>query len=315
MISRRLIRIKILQVLYAYYNTSNPSLKNAEKEFHHSINRTYYLYFYIIDLLIELQKYAERKIDAAKQKKVPTYEDLNPNTKFADNQVIKFLRSDTRLNDFLQQSKISWANHQDFIKKIFETLVHSENYISYMKSEKTEFQEDKRFIIKYLSKDIIFNEEFYNILEDISIYWNDEIDFIISLLTNNIRKINPNNGNNMILPVYKNEEDKEYAISLLRKSIIHYDEYKKLVDEATTNWDIERIAFMDVLIMIMAITEILEFQSIPVKVSFNEYIEVSKLYSTNSSSNFINGILDKIIQKLRKANRIIKTGRGLIGEV
>jgi N utilization substance protein B len=159
---------------------------------------------------------------------------------------------------------------------------------------------------------LVFHEEFYDVLEEQSIYWNDEVDFIISIVGSLIKKINPRAGYVPLPPVYKNEEDEEYTKTLFRKTIVHFDEHKKYIDMFTTNWDVDRIAFFDNLIMAQAITEMTEFPSIPVKVTFNEYLEVAKYYSTRNSSNFVNGVLDKILHTLREENKIQKTGRGLL---
>ncbi len=306
------MRIKIAQALYAYFKDPDGSMKKAESELFHSIRKSYDLFYYVLLLLINMKEYASEKIEIARDKKRPSYEDLHPNTRFIAHQVINALAENEGFQDYIKKHKISWVNYPGFIRKFYEKVVSSTYFKEYMEKMEVSQQDDKKLLVKILTKDLIFHEDFYDVLEEQSIYWNDEVDFIISIVGSLIKKINPRSGYVPLPPVYKNEEDEEYAKILFRKTIIHFDEHKKYIDMFTTNWDVDRIAFFDNLIMAQAITEMIEFPSIPVKVTFNEYLEVAKYYSTRNSSNFINGVLDKILHKLRDENKVQKSGRGLI---
>ena len=314
MISRRIIRAKILQILYAHFK-GDKSFKQSEKELFFNIEKTEELFFYMFLLIIEIADYAEKIIIINKNKNLPTEEDLNPNTRFIDNQVIKTIKENRQLNAVFEKKKLSWVNHQDIIRSLYKEMIASPYYTAYMENKEPSVKADKNFIL-HLYKDIIINNEIiWNTLEEQSIYWNDDLEFISSVIVGIIQSMKKDQ--NPDVPIYKeNPESKvadmDYAKQLFRKTAVNFSEHKKLIDKHAQNWDIERIAFIDILIMCMAITEIIDFQTIPVNVTFYEYIELAKLYSTENSSVFINGILDKVTEELRLENKIIKKGRGLI---
>jgi transcription antitermination protein NusB len=315
MISRRLLRVKVMQALYAYLKSENASINNSEKELQFSINKTYELYVSLFLLVNELARYAEKRIDIARDKKIPNPEDLNPNTKFIENLMIKKLRENQFIRTFVNNHKISWSNQPELIKALYNDLVKQDFYAGYMNSETVSFETDKKFVYDLLTEFIAGSEEFYNGIEEQSIYWNDEADYVVSMAGKTIKKFKAASvPGTPLMPVYKNEEDADFAKLLFRKVIVNQKEYEKLIEEFTKNWDFDRIAFMDILILMLAMAEIQEFESIPVKVTFNEYIEISKLYSTEKSSVFINGILDKIIQQQKENKLFVKKGRGLIGD-
>jgi transcription antitermination protein NusB len=316
MISRRILRIKILQILYAYYKNTDSGLNKAEKELFHSINKTYELYHFLLIILVDIVNYAIGRIEIAKQKNIPTHEDLYPNTKFIENKIIQQIRSNKQLNSFLNSNRLSWVNYPELIKKIFNQIKDSEQYQSYLSDNERSYKEDKEFIA-YLYTEIIANTgDLYQSLEEQSIYWNDEVEFVISIILKTIKNFKEKDGENAhLFPLFKNNDDIEFTKTLFRKTALHKEEYLELIKSFAQNWEIERIAFMDVLILQLAITEVTEFTSIPTKVTFNEYLEIAKYYSTNKSSVFINGILDKIITHLKNNDKIKKHGRGLIGEV
>lgn len=315
MISRRIIRTKVLQVLYAYYSTSEKSLSNTEKELFFCIHKTYDLYHYILSLVIEIADYAEQRIEIRRNKHQPTHEDLHPNTKFVSNLMIHQLRENRQLNAYLQQKKLSWVNYPGLIKDLYQFLLESDFYTEYMNSSNRSYSEDKKLVDRILNKIIVVYEELYEVLEEQSIYWNDDVEFVVTMISKTLKKFNEySDSDQRLLPLYKDDEDREFAKELLRKSIINHDELRELIKEHSKNWDLERIAFMDILIMQLAITEFTYFPSIPTKVTLNEYIEVSKFYSTEKSRNFINGILDKTLKDMKVKGSINKTGRGLIGE-
>lgn len=314
MISRRILRIKVLQILYSYFQKDDRSIELSEKELFYSINKTHQLYSYLILLIFDIVDYAESRIDLARQKLIPSYSDINPNTRFVDNKLIKKLRDDISINNYIKVNKISWSNYNELISNIFRAFNESDVYLAYMKKGKCSYTDDRKIIIDLITREFFNNELLHHILEEKCIYWNDDIDFVLNTMVKIFNKTDLDNSGSMP-PVFKNSEDKDFAKDLFRKAIRNYENNMALIDKFTSNWDVDRLAFMDNIIMHLALTEIVEFNSIPVKVSLNEYIEITKYYSTKKSNVFVNGILDKIIHFLKDENKINKTGRGLIGEI
>ncbi len=315
MISRRLLRIKTLQILFAFYKGDNDSLVKAEKELMHSIKKGYDLYHYLFLLLLELQSYSQKRIDMAKQKLMPSHEDLNPNHRFVDNVVLKIIEDNDSIKSYLHNNKLSWVNYPELIRKLFQKVSASEYFSKYLEAEQISFKDDRQVLINILSKELLDFDDFTQCLEEQSIYWNDDLEFMIGMVVKTLKKFEEDQPTSFpVFPMFTNEEDEDFAKRLLRKVVLKHDENIKVIDHYTKNWDVDRIASMDILIMEMALTEITEFPSVPVKVSFNEYIEISKYYSTDQSSMFINGVLDKIIAAYRSENKIQKQGRGLLGE-
>ena len=315
MISRRLLRIKVLQVLYAYYKSDKKDISLSEKELFFSINKAYELYHYLLLLFIEIADYAESRIDLARNKKVPSNEDINPNTAFIDNKFIVQLRENSKLRSYTENNKISWIQHPEFVKEIFNLVVESQDYQDYMNAENRDYNSDKKIFSKICTDIILPNESICQIMEEQSIYWNDDLDFVVSMITKTIKKFKATDGaDKSLLELFKNDEDKDFVKNLFRKAIKNRDLSLTLIEEKASNWDLDRIAFMDVVIMQLAITEMIEFSSIPTKVTLNEFLEITKYYSTEKSNSFINGVLDKIMQKLKQEKKIKKSGRGLLGE-
>jgi len=313
MISRRLIRIKISHILYAYFKSSEPSINKFEKELFFSLDKTYELYHYFLLLIVEVKKYALSRIDLAKNKRIPNFEDLNPNLNFVENKIISQIEDNVSFKSFYDEKKISWVNYPELIKELYNNMIISDWYKNYTVNQPSNYSTDKKFIIGFYQEFLENSELLYQILEEKSIYWNDEIEFVINMVIKTIKDFKFEKGTLCtLLPLFKNDDDKQFAKNLFRKTVLNSTEYLKLIEDHTKNWDIERIAFIDILIMQMAIAEVIEFPSIPIKVTLNEYIEIIKYYSTTKSSTFINGILDKVINTLQKENKIHKTGRGLI---
>jgi N utilization substance protein B len=301
MISRRILRIKTMQALYAYFkHGGESSLKKSEQELEFSINKSFDLYHYLLLLLIDLADYSESRIELARQKKIPTEEDLHPNTKFIFNIIVKQIRCNRQLMEYISEHKLSWANYPELIRGIYAAMVDNDDYKAYMSSKNRSYIEDKDFICN-LYKNVISQYE---------------PEFIMGIIIKTVKKFNKaDQENSMLLPLYKSEDDKEYPKRLLRKVILNHEQYLELIEKFSKNWDVDRIAFIDILLMQMAIAELLEFSSIPVKVTLNEYLELAKYYSTSKSNLFLNGILDKVFGQLKEDNLIKKSGRGLIGEV
>ncbi len=316
MISRRLLRIKVLQILYAYYKSEQKDVKISEKELHFSITKAYELFYYLILLIIEVSGYANSRIEIAYNKKIPDYHDLHPNTRFIKNKLIGKLRDNKNISRFIDNQHISWVNHRELIKELFTQLTSSEAYKEYMSGEANDFEGDKKIIVFFYSQIVLPNDSLWQIIEEKSIYWNDDLDFVLSMVIKYINKVKESDQPDKKIPeLYKNEEDRDFVFGLFLKSLANRGFSLQMIEEKASNWDLERIAFMDVLIMQIAITEMMEFPSIPTRVSLNEYLEIAKFYSTDKSNTFINGVLDKILQQLKADNKVKKTGRGLIGEL
>lgn len=315
MISRRQLRIKALQTLYAYYKTGREDMGRSEKELHFNIGKTYELYHYLLLLILDVNLYAESRIEIARNKRIPTHEDLHPNTRFLENHLVRQFRNNQQLLRYVEQQKLNWANYPELIREIYGRILESDEYQTYMMAEQNGYADDKKLITQVYTRIIFSSELLSSILEEQSIYWNDDLEFIISMIVKTIRKFREEDGaDKPLLELYKNREDRDYVVQLFRQSILHRDAYVDYIRQNTRNWDLERIAFMDILIMQMAIAELVAFPTIPTKVTLNEYLEIAKFYSTSKSNIFINGVLDKVVVQLKAEKKIKKMGRGLIGE-
>ena len=304
MINRVLIRLKIVQIVYAYYQNGGKNLDTAEKELFFSLSKAYDLYNYLLLLMVEVTKQANKRLNAAKNKLVPTKEELFPNTKFVENRFIAQLEVNKQLLEFSNNQKKTWENEADFVKTLCDKILESDIYKEYMASETSSYEEDRELWRK-LYKNIIFNNiELDQVLEDQSLYWNDDKEIVDTFVLKTIKRFDEKNGAKQeLLPEFKDEEDQDFARRLFRRTILNADYYRHLISENTKNWDLDRVAFMDVVIMQIALAEILSFPNIPVSVSLNEYVEIAKLYSTPKSGGFINGTLDGIVNSLKKENK------------
>ncbi len=347
MISRRLLRIKALTVLYASERKEVDDLDAAEQELLLSIRRSYDLFQYVFLLFIALSDLAREKVALSAMKRVPGPEDINPSTRFAENRIIERFRNNRQLRDYalatpalwsrkdklnsvrslarwLATRGLSWDEKSQVVKQIFNDMVRWEGYTSYMNSAEDSFKSDQRFIREFATRFLPLSEEFAVGMEEESVYWNDDLPFIIPIVKKTISRFKEgDDGSNTSMPAlyggsesdrFVNDEDLLYVKELLRRTILNSDKNSRLIDDHTTNWEVERIALMDKFVMQLAVTELTEFAEIPVKVTLNEYIEISKEYCTAKSSIFVNGILDKIVRELRDTGGIVKKGRGLIGE-
>ncbi len=313
MISRRIIRTKILQILYAHVSTPDKQISASENELHFSIQKTYELYHLLLSLLIELSDYADKLIELRKQKNFPTKEELNPNLRFISNRLIIKLRSNQDLVTFVQKNKVNWVNSQELVKRIYQSMVESELYLNYLANKEDNFQIDRKFCEDFYAEILLKNEFVFNEFEEQSIYWNDDLDFVVSMVIKTLKKFREeNNINDHLSTLYKDEEDRDFTVKLFRKTLAKSEENRKTIETYTKNWDVDRVATMDILIMELALTELTEFQSVPIKVSLNEYIELAKYYSTQRSSIFINGVLDRITKDFKEQGKIVKAGRGLL---
>ncbi len=312
MISRRLLRIKVLKSLYAHLTSESNSLMGSEKTLVASIDKTYDLYFQMMSLIVELARYAESRQEAAKQKKLPTFEDLNPNRKFVDNAVIRLIANSDAVNDYLAASKLSWANYPELIKTLFTQLEQTEYYQKYMASQESSWKEDMELVTAFYTNELEESEALEDVLDEQSILWNDDLGFALIMVTRTLSNMRASHTDIKVLPKFKSWEDLDFARELFEKAAVNYDSYLAEIENYTRNWDVERIAYMDNVIMVTAVAELLNCPSIPVKVTLDEYIEIAKFYSTPGSSTFINGILDKIVATFNAEGKIKKSGRGLI---
>jgi len=310
------LRIKALMALYAFNRREDDNVAQAEKELLFSIEKTYDLYHYLLLLVLEVADVASEKIDQALQKRMPSPEDLNPRRRFIDNQVIAQLRINKSFNDYISARKLSWINYPHIPRLMFSKMLAWDKYEEYMSSEVHSYLSDKKFIINLITKLFAGSEDLESNFEEQSIYWNDDTEYVSLMIEKTLKKFKSDSGKNVpMMPLYKNQEDEDFVKILFRKAVLNTKQCSELIDSNTTNWEVERIALMDILVMQLAITEIIEFQEIPVKVTLNEYIEIAKYYCTSKSSTFVNGILDNIVKEIRERGMFRKTGKGLIGEI
>lgn len=314
MINRRLLRTKALQVIYAYYITDNPGQAKSEKELFFSIDKTYELYYLLLLVFADLADYAETRINIKKSKYFPTPEEANPNVRFIENPVILKLKNSEAFLNYTEKNKITWVNHPELVKNIYQKLLEFPEYQDYMERAEISFKDHKKLLISIFTELVFPNELLHQILEEKSIYWNDDLEFAGTMVLKTL-EYTKENQYMRFLPKFKNDEDLEFVRDLFRKTLKQGEEMRELIKKYAQNWEFDRIALMDVFIMQMALTEAIDFPSIPTKVTFNEYIEIAKYYSTEKSSTFINGILDKAFTDLKNEKKILKSGRGLIGEI
>lgn len=307
-----MLRIKVVKALYAHMKSDADSLMASEKMLVTSIDKTYDLYFLLMSLVVEMAQYAEQRQEAAKNKKLPTYEDLNPNRKFVDNAVIRLLAQSDSVNDYLAAHKLSWAKYPELVKALFTQLEQSDYYKKYMTSQESSFREDLALITEFYTRELEESEILESALDEMSILWNDDLGFALVMVTRTLSNMRASHTDVKVLPKFKSIEDLDFARELFAKAAVNFDNYQAEIEKYTRNWDVERIAFMDNLIMATAVAELVTFPSIPVKVTLDEYIEIAKYYSTHGSSTFINGILDKIVASFTEEGKINKSGRGLI---
>lgn len=307
MINRTLLRIKVIQIIYSYFKSESNNVALAEKELFFSIEKTYQLYYNLIRLSVSITNYAAAKIDNNKNKFRPTEEELHPNTRFIDNTFVQQVSLNKALIELHKADNFSWEEQGETIKQLYDAIVEQDFYKDYMNAKSVDYNADKEIWRKIYKRVLLVDENFDEAIEDISIYWTDDLEIILSFVIKTIKKFEEENGaDQSILPMFRDDEDREFAEKLLRTAIENSDDYKKIIDENTKNWELDRIAFMDIIIMEVALAEIMSFPTIPVNVTLNEYIEISKNYSTDKSATFINGVLDNIVKKMKAENKLIK---------
>ena len=307
MINRILIRIRVIQIVYAWYQNRNKDLNQVERELLLGLQKSYDLYFYLLLLMVEITDLYESRVSTKLNKFLPTQDDLNPKLHLINNQFISQLRDNKMFKKYISDRPMSWNSNITFVRSLLDMIIDSEPYKEYIQIEKPSYKEDKEFWRKTFKTLIRRNEELDDLLEDESIFWNDDIEIVQSFVIKTIKQFNKSEGDEQaLLPMFNDDEDREYAIKLLRETLANGKEYREQITQSADNWDFERIAFMDVVIMQVAMAEIYEFPSIPLRVSLNEYIDIAKSYSTPKSSTFINGVLDAIVTKLKKDKTFFK---------
>ena len=305
MINRVLIRLKVIQIVYAYYKNSGKSLKAAEDEMFFSLSKAYDLYNYMLLIVPAIRHYAADRISFLSMKVRPTESDLNPNMKFVENRFVAELESNEQLMKFAEKSKLDWVDNSDLLRRLLDSIQESDFYKEYMASETSSYEEDRELWRKIYKTFIFENEAIDAVLEEQSLYWNDDKSIVDTFVLKTIKRYGQN-GEAELLPEYKDEADRDFARRLLKNTIVNAEQYRQLMRESSKNWDMSRLAFIDVVIMQAALAEVMTFDDVPLSVTLNEYVEIAKHYSTAKSGSFVNGLLDSITKKLREENKINK---------
>lgn len=314
MLNRRHIRVKVMQSIYAMHQNNSDNLEKEEKFLFHSIENIRELYLIMLSALVEIRNSEEDFIAKSGKKHLATTEERNPNKKFISNKVLHLLEENNSLSVAIEEYKINnWKLNDDYILILLDAVKNSDVYAKYMHNRDNDFEEDKNFIADLFTEVIAPNEKLYEYLEDYKLTWVDDIPLVNTMIVKNLKQIKQDETNAFLVPkLYKDADDKDFVKNLFRKTVLNEVELAKEFIDKTPNWDTERIAEVDAIILKMAICEFLKFPSIPVKVTINEYLEIAKEYSTPKSSIFINGILDNLVKEYQNNNKLIKTGRGLM---
>ena len=312
MLSRRLLRIKVVKALYAHFKSEQDSAAISEKNLVAAADKTYDLYLQMLWLPVEVLRYAEKRVEMARNKKLPSPEDLNPNTKFIDNRLLRRLEGSDRLISLLDRRGLGWVQYPELIKGLYASMVESDYYKQYMESPSHTWRDDVKLAEDFYTLTVEDNEAVEEAVEEQSIMWADDIDFALILAVRTLTSAKAGQEDIPVLPQYKNDDDRQFLTELFRTALVRHNEFMSYIEELTRNWDVERIAFMDNMIMVAALAELTAFDSIPVKVTLDEYIEIAKYYSTAGSAQFINGVLDKAVATLSEKGLVNKFGRGLM---
>ena len=314
MLNRRHLRIKVLQMLYTFYNQKESmDLKTANTQLLESVDLMYDLYLYLLLTFQEVKNASLSKMEDRANKLRPSFEDLNPNRKFVDNSIVESITNSNPFQDLCQRRNVNWKSdeRQEIFRKLFIEIEKSEVYFEHMEAIENDFSNAKNFLVQLFRNEIANSPLVYNFFEEEEIRWMDDIDLACSMVIKTIKNTK-NEGPFEFLPLYKdNDDEKEFITTLLKQTVAIDQESEKMITKLADNWEFDRIAKMDVLLLKMAFAELQSFESIPTKVTINEYLEISKYYSTPKSNVFINGILDKSLKKMTKDKKIVKTGRGL----
>jgi transcription antitermination protein NusB len=314
MLNRRHIRVKVMQSIYAMHQHQGENLDKEEKFLFQSIDNMHDLYLLMLSALIEIREKEEEYLELASKKHLATKEERNPSKKFVKNKVLELLSNSNSINNAIEDRKITnWKRNDDIVLFLLEAIKTSSFFENYMNgTDENDFNEDREFIATLFTEVIAPNEKLYDYLEEHKLTWLDDLPTVNTLILKQLKQLKPHNEDFFVSKLYKDIDDKDYVKNLFRKTVLNETELAKEYIDKTPNWDTERIAEIDTIILKMAICELLKFPSIPVKVTINEYLEIAKEYSTPKSSIFINGILDNLVKDFQKDNRLTKAGRGLL---
>jgi N utilization substance protein B len=315
MLNRRYLRIKVMQALYGFFQSEEADMPKGERELLRSIDRTYELYIYLLLFLTEFPRIARTKIALGKEKHLPTAEDLNPNLRFVENRLLVQLENHGKLKRESEMHKLAWQSdtEMDLIRKSWEDIQGWDEFKAYMAASENNYVADQKLVIDLFRKFVADDDSVEHFLEEKNMHWPGDLNMAVAPALIRTLESGAENREPQLAPLFKDpEEDKQFVLDLYRKTIIENEACEKLISEKTRNWEVDRIALMDVILMKMAIVELQHFTSIPVKVTLNEYIEISKTYSTPKSKQFINGILDKLVADFRADGSMKKSGRGLM---
>jgi transcription antitermination protein NusB len=318
MLTRRDIRIKVMQALYAFYLSENSRPDQGEKKLAESLDRIYQLFIYQLSFINEVAEFAEKRIDENRQKLLPTPEDLNPNTRFTRNRIILSLRENRDFINLSNKHRINWVLDEELIRKFYNEFKATEEYLQYMEKSSCTFEDDREILLFMVRNRMVSFELLQYHYENIDIHWVDDYDTVLLMLERTLKGWKENQDAATHLPqLFKpgidgEDDDFRFAIELFRKVLVLSVKYDKIIEEKISNWEFDRVAKVDIILLRMAVCEFLEFPSIPVKVTINEYIDISKIFSSPKSKLFINGMLDKLALYFREEGTLIKTGRGLI---
>jgi transcription antitermination protein NusB len=307
MINRVLIRIKVLQIVYSYYQNENSDLGISENELLFSLQKSYDLYNYFLLLIPEVTNLQYRIIEAKKSKYLPTEEEKNPNMRLVNNRLATQISANDSLKKYVASEGISWSDDADFVKSVLDLILASDVYKEYIENPDDSYETDRTFWRTIFKKVIGGNDDIEEYLGDKSIYWNDDIEIVETFVMKTINQFEQSKGSRQeLLPMYNDNEDKNFATQLFRQSILKGADYRSRIDYHMRNWDTERVATMDLIIMQVALAELLNFPSIPIEVTLNEYINAAKFYSTPNSSQFVNGVLNSIVEELKSEKLLLK---------
>jgi N utilization substance protein B len=319
MLGRRHYRIKVLQALYAFFQGGETRLEVAEKNLLNSLDKVYELYYLQLSFLLEVIHFYRFRIEESKTKFYPTPEELNPSYKLSENRLILQLQQNLDLTAQIGRYKISWTEEQELVRKVYQKLKASKDHSDYLNSGVSSYREDQDFIEKLFRKFIAKSADLQSYFEERNIFWLDDFDVAAVFVLKTIKLLSEKSDEHDTLTSLFNtdqeddkDDDQKFILNLFRKTIVNSEESDKLIDARTRNWELDRIALTDILLIKMALTELTNFSQIPVKVTMNEYIEISKQFSSQKSKLFINGILDKLVMDLTAEKKILKTGRGLM---
>lgn len=306
MINRKLIRVKIVQLTYAYYQNGHHNMDTAEKELLFSLSKAYDLYNYLLGLIVAITQEERRRVDIA-TRRADREGTETPSQRFAFNKFATQLEENKQLNLFMEDKKMSWENDVEAVRKLCDQIEQSPLYQEYMMSDAEDYETDRELWRRIYRTLIQGNEDLDAILEEKSLYWNDDKEIVDTFVLKTIKRFDPaNKADQELLPEYDDTEDRGYALKLFRSTILNADTYQRYMSETSRNWNFSRLAYMDVVLMQIAIAEMLTFPNIPISVTINEYVDLAKLYSTPKSGGYINGMLDAIARHLVDTGRLLK---------